>query len=86
MASEVLRIGEMAQRSSTKVETIRYYERIGLLATPVRTQGNYRVYSNWHLRRLKFIRRGRDLGFSLGEVRTLLLRPTKAGYIWLGLT
>ena len=69
MANEVLRIGEMAQRSSTKVETIRYYERIGRLATPVRTQGNYRVYNGWHLRRLKFIRRGRDLGFSLNEVR-----------------
>lgn len=55
-----------------KIETIRYYERIGLLPTPARTEGNYRLYAPNHLDRLSFIRRARDLGFSLDEVRTLL--------------
>ena len=65
-------IGELAQQTSTKVETIRYYERIGLLPTPARTGGNYRAYARGHLERLSFVRRGRDLGFSLDEVRELL--------------
>ena len=65
-------IGELAQRTSTKVETIRYYERIGLLPAPARTGGNYRAYARGHLERLSFVRRGRDLGFSLDEVRELL--------------
>jgi DNA-binding transcriptional MerR regulator len=54
------------------VETIRFYERIGLLPTPARTQGNYRSYNEGHLGRLSFIRRARDLGFPLGQVRELL--------------
>lgn len=58
--------------TGTKVETIRYYERIGLLAAPERTAGNYRAYTSEHLNRLSFIRRSRDLGFSLDQVRELL--------------
>ena len=58
--------------TGTKVETIRYYERIGLLAAPGRTAGNYRAYTSEHLNRLSFIRRSRDLGFSLDQVRALL--------------
>jgi len=65
-------IGELAQQTGTKIETIRYYERIGLLPHPARTAGNYRAYARPHLERLSFIRRGRDLGFSLDEVRELL--------------
>lgn len=65
-------IGELARATGTKVETIRYYERIGLLPPPARTGGNYRAYAQPHLDRLSFIRRGRDLGFSLDEVRELL--------------
>ncbi len=65
-------IGELAQRTGTKVETIRYYERIGLFPSPARTGGNYRAYARSHLERLSFVRRGRDLGFSLDEVRQLL--------------
>jgi Cu(I)-responsive transcriptional regulator len=72
MTTDTLRIGELAQATSTKVETIRYYERIGLLPVPARTGGNYRAYARHHLERLSFIRRGRDLGFSLGEVRELM--------------
>jgi Cu(I)-responsive transcriptional regulator len=66
------RIGDLAQRTDTKVETIRYYERIGILPAPKRTAGNYRSYGPGHLGRLSFIRRARDLGFSLEEVRHLL--------------
>jgi len=67
-----LTIGELAKRTATKVETVRYYERIGLLPAPARTEGNYRSYSEMHLARLSFIRRARDLGFSLDQVRELL--------------
>ncbi|MBU6498831.1 MAG: helix-turn-helix domain-containing protein [Rhodospirillales bacterium] len=67
-----LAIGDLAKRTSTKVETIRYYERIGLLPAPARTRGNYRSYSEGHLGRLSFIRRARDLGFPLDQVRELL--------------
>jgi Cu(I)-responsive transcriptional regulator len=72
MMTDTFSIGEMARATSTKVETIRYYERIGLLPSPARTGGNYRAYVRHHLERLSFIRRGRDLGFSLDEVRELL--------------
>lgn len=67
-----LRIGDLARGTDTKVETIRYYERIGILPAPKRTAGNYRSYGPDHLSRLSFIRRARDLGFSLEEVRHLL--------------
>ena len=69
---ETFRIGELARSTGTKVETIRYYERIGLLPAPSRTGGNYRAYTRQHLARLNFIRRGRDLGLSLDQVRQLL--------------
>ena len=72
MMIKTFSIGEVARSTGTKVETIRYYERIGLLPPPARTVGNYRAYARPHLHRLSFIRRGRDLGFSLDEVRELL--------------
>lgn len=65
-------IGELASATDTKVETIRYYERVGLLPKPKRTAGNYRSYEADHLGRLSFIRRARDLGFSIDQVRNLL--------------
>lgn len=65
-------IGELGKLTGTKVETIRYYERIGLLAAPDRTAGNYRTYGLEDLNRLSFVRRARDLGFSLDQVRALL--------------
>jgi Cu(I)-responsive transcriptional regulator len=68
----VLTIGDLGKATGTKVETIRYYERIGLLAKPPRTSGNYRHYGKAELGRLSFIRRSRDLGFSLDQVRALL--------------
>lgn len=67
-----LSIGDLAKRTDTKVETIRYYERIGLLAEPERTKANYRAYHQAHLARLAFIRRARALGFPLDQVRGLL--------------
>lgn len=72
MASASLSIGKLAAATGTKVETIRYYESIGLLAAPERTAANYRVYSPDHLARLSFIRRARSLGFSLEQVQALL--------------
>jgi Cu(I)-responsive transcriptional regulator len=72
MNSQHLPIGELGRLTGTKVETIRYYERIGLLAAPERTSGNYRAYGPEHLNRLSFIRRSRDLGFSIEQVRALL--------------
>lgn len=65
-------IGDLGQATNTKVETVRYYERIGLLPKPVRSSGNYRTYGAAELGRLSFIRRARDLGFSLDQVRALL--------------
>ena len=65
-------IGELGKTTGTKVETVRYYERIGLLPKPPRTSGNYRSYGEKELARLSFIRRARDLGFPLDQVRALL--------------
>ena len=67
-----LTIGKLARETGTTVETIRYYERVGLIAAPARTDGNYRSFRPDDLERLRFIRRTRDLGFSLEEVRALL--------------
>ena len=67
-----LKIGELGKATHTKVETIRYYERIGLMAKPERTAGNYRAYGQSELERLSFIRRARHLGFPLEQVRDLL--------------
>jgi len=72
MTGAQLAIGDLAKTTGTKVETIRYYERIGLLPAPARTASNYRAYSRDHLARLSFIRRARDLGFSIEHVRELL--------------
>jgi Cu(I)-responsive transcriptional regulator len=67
-----LTIGALARLTKTKVETIRFYEKSGLLPAPARTEGNYRSYEREHLNRLSFIRRSRELGFSLDQIRTLL--------------
>ena len=65
-------IGEIARRSQVKVPTIRYYEQIGLLPPPPRSEGNRRLYGMRDLRRLSFIRHARDLGFEIDAIRTLL--------------
>ena len=65
-------IGEAAQKTGVKIPTIRYYEQIGLLPAPVRTDGNRRLYQETELRRLSFIRHARELGFDLKAIRALL--------------
>jgi DNA-binding transcriptional MerR regulator len=65
-------IGELSKATGSKIETIRYYERIGLLPKPARTAGNYRAYAQVTLARLSFIRRARALGFTIDHIRTLL--------------
>lgn len=67
-----LKIGELAKRTDLLVETIRYYEREGLLPDPPRSDGNYRLYSDTHLERLQFIRHCRSLDMTLEEIRNLL--------------
>jgi len=67
-----LSIGQVGEVTATKVETIRYYERIGLLPKPDRTGGNYRSYASEHVHCLAFIRRARELGFSIEDIRELL--------------
>jgi len=70
--TNALTIGKLARETGVKVVTIRYYEQIGLMPVAPRTGGNYRTYSLEHRRRLQFVRRCRDLGFTLDQVRDLL--------------
>lgn len=65
-------IGVLSDRTGVNIETIRYYEREGLLPDPPRTAGGHRSYGEDHLKRLTFIRRSRELGFSMAEIRDLL--------------
>jgi len=65
-------IGELSRRTGVNIETIRYYERIKMLPAPRRTRGGHRVYGPQQARVLAFIRRGRELGFALDEIRALL--------------
>ena len=65
-------IGGLSKHTGTNIETIRYYERVGLLPAPGRSAGGYRLYGTDHLKRLNFIRRARALGFAIHEVRRLL--------------
>ena len=67
-----MKIGELAKATHTQAETIRFYEREGLLKEPARSGGNYRLYGHEHLERLAFIRHARDLGFTLEAIRDLL--------------
>ncbi|MES9858916.1 MAG: helix-turn-helix domain-containing protein [Sedimenticola sp.] len=70
--SEQYSIGQMAQAGNCKVQTIRYYEQIGLLPKPGRSAGNQRIYTQTHRDRLSFIRHSRELGFSLERIREIL--------------
>ena len=71
-ASNHFSIGALAKRTGCKVQTIRYYEHIGLMPEPGRTVGNQRVYGQTHADRLAFIRHGREIGFPLNSIRELL--------------
>jgi MerR family mercuric resistance operon transcriptional regulator len=74
-----IRIGDLSRRTGCNVETIRYYERVGLLPRPPRSAAHYRLYDGADVRRLSFVRRARELGFTLDEVRTLLLLAINNG-------
>lgn len=65
-------IGTLSKDTGVNIETIRYYERIGILPEPPRSQSGYRLYAKDHLKRLTFVRRSRELGFALAEIRGLL--------------
>ena len=65
-------IGALSAATGVNIETIRYYEKIGLMPAPPRNEGRQRIYDAGHLKRLTFVRRGRELGFSLEQIRELL--------------
>ena len=65
-------IGRLSKESGVKVQTIRYYEEIGLMPEPMRSEGNQRLYGSSQVSRLRFIRHARDLGFGLPSIRDLL--------------
>jgi MerR family mercuric resistance operon transcriptional regulator len=67
-----LQRAELAERTGCNLETVRYYEKVGLLPEPPRTTTGYRRYDSTHERRLRFVLRARELGFSLDEIRELL--------------
>ena len=63
---------ELARRTGVNAETIRYFERVGIIAAPERTEGGHRLYDERHVRTLAFVRRARELGFTPDEVRVIL--------------
>lgn len=67
-----MKISELSRRVECPVQTIRFYEQQGLLPTPARSAGNYRIYTSTHVSRLQFIRNCRNLNMALGEIRQLL--------------
>jgi Cu(I)-responsive transcriptional regulator len=79
IAEPALTIGAVARATGTQTETIRYYERIGLLPAPARTAARYRVYYRTDVNRLAFVKRSRDLGFTIEEVRVLLALAQDVG-------
>ena len=71
-SAKPLRRVDLARATGCNLETIRYYETVGIMPDPPRTAKGYRSYDDTHVRRLKFVMRSRDLGFSLDEIRGLL--------------
>jgi len=71
--------GELAKRCAVNFETVRYYERQGLIATPDRNASNYRVYDEETVRRILFIKRAKDVGFTLREIQDLLALRVRRG-------
>lgn len=82
MSNHEFTIGRLSERTGVNIETIRYYEKIALLPKPPRSTGGHRLYGSNETARLRFIRRARELGFSLAEIRSLIgledARPTCA--------
>ncbi len=73
-------IGTLSKRTGVNTETIRYYEKSGIMPDPPRTEGGYRVYKEAHLKRLRFIRRCRQLGFTMADIEGLLGLVDERGY------
>lgn len=73
-------IGELSKRTGVNIETIRYYEKVGAMLDPPRTSSGYRLYCYDHVKRLRFIRRCRQLGFAMLEIRELLGLVDAHGY------
>ena len=71
-SAPVTLLGSLRRNPGVNIETIRYYERVGLLPAPARTTGGRRTYDSADVRRLAFIRRARDLGFAMADIRSLL--------------
>ncbi|MBV2137097.1 MAG: helix-turn-helix domain-containing protein [Candidatus Thiodiazotropha sp. (ex Ctena orbiculata)] len=76
----VYSVGELSAAGGCKVETVRYYEKIGLMPEPPRTEGGHRLYSLDLLKRLTFIRRSRELGFPIEQIRELLRFVDEPGH------
>jgi MerR family mercuric resistance operon transcriptional regulator len=74
----VITIGQLANAATVNLETVRYYERIGLMPRPDRTPSGHRSYDEKHVRHLSFIRRARELGFSIEDIRALLVLSAPA--------
>lgn len=74
-----MKIGEIAEQAGVSVQTVRYYERRGLLPEPKRTRSGYRAYGPADVQRLSFVRRAKDLGFTLSEVGELLELRVRSG-------
>ena len=72
-------IGELSRLTGVNIETIRYYERINMMPHPPRTASGHRVYGEVETRTLSFIRRSRELGFTLDEIRALLALSAEQG-------
>ncbi len=73
MVMKDLTIGKLAKRAGVTIDTVRFYERCGLVAEPERTASNYRIYSATEVARLQFIKKAKSLGFSLNEIKDLLI-------------
>lgn len=69
---KVLTRGQLAKKAGVNPETVRYYEKIGLLSKPLRTESGYRLFSEEDVKRIKFIKRAKELGFTLKEIKELL--------------
>lgn len=79
MSDRLLAIGKVAERSGCPIDTIRYYEKEELITAPARSSGGHRLYDQSRIDRLSFIRRSRELGFSMDEVRELLAFVDRKG-------
>lgn len=75
-----LTISELAKNAGVNIETIRYYERLGLISEPPRTESGYRIFPPEVIQRIKFIKRSQDLGFSLSEINKLLTLTESEGF------